>query len=530
MSFFSQKQRMGAAALILAASTILSRLMGLVRDKVISWQFGAGSEADMYFAAFVVPDIINHLLAGGIMAITIIPLLSRRFQEDEDDGWRFFSCIFCWMVVASLLVTGAGMLGAEELARITAPGFDAAQTARLAFFMRIILPAQVFFLCGACVTALLYMRRQFRVPALAPLIYNGCIIAGGLLVTGRGMEGFCWGVLFGAALGSFLLPVVAARSSGSPLPEGIPAGLRLRFNLRHPLLKRLLLLALPLMLGVFIVAMDEQFVRIFGSMAGEGAVSLLSYARRIMLVPVGVVAQAAGVASFPFLAALAARGDDAGFDKTLGTALRGSMLVVIPLTAYMMAVALPTLGFIFEGGRFSAEETILAAPLLQILLLSVPFWVVQQVIGRAFYARQNTLTPAIVGTVATLAALPVYPLAVKLWGAFGVAMLTTLCLFVYTLALSWFWIRKHGTGAFDGMGHLLLKGFLLVLPGTLLAFFAVYGLPGRLPLWFPSLYAYLPAAMRHAAICGIAGVIFAVPYLLLAKLFMPEALSLRRRR
>ncbi len=206
------------------------------------------------------------------------------------------------------------------------------------------------------------------------------------------------------------------------------------------------------------------------------------------------------------------------------------MLVVIPLTAYMMAVALPTLGFIFEGGRFSAEETILAAPLLQILLLSVPFWVVQQVIGRAFYARQDTLTPAIVGTVATLAALPVYPLAVKLWGAFGVAMLTTLCLFVYTLALSWFWIHKHGTGAFDGMGHLLLKGFLLVLPGTLLAFFAVYGLPGRLPLWFPSLYAYLPAAMRHAAICGIAGVIFAVPYLLLAKLFMPEALSLKRRR
>ena len=70
-------------------------------------------------------------------------------------------------------------------------------------------------------------------------------------------------------------------------------------------------------------------------------------------------------------------------------------------------------------------------------------------------------------------------------------MLTTLCLFVYTLALSWFWIRKHGTGAFDGMGHLLLKGFLLVLPGTLLAFFAVYGLPGRLPLWFPSLLSLI---------------------------------------
>ena len=151
--------------------------------------------------------------------------------------------------------------------------------------------------------------------------------------------------------------------------------------------------------------------------AMRASAQTLSYEVFLGLSLMGVVAQAAGVASFPFLAALAARGDDAGFDKTLGTALRGSMLVVIPLTAYMMAVALPTLGFIFEGGRFSAEETILAAPLLQILLLSVPFWVVQQVIGRAFYARQNTLTPAIVGTVATLAALPAYPLAVKLWGA-----------------------------------------------------------------------------------------------------------------
>ena len=182
-----------------------------------------------------------------------------------------------------------------------------------------------------------------------------------------------------------------------------------------------------------------------------------------------------------------------------------------------------------EGGRFSAEETILAAPLLQMLLLSVPFWVVQQVIGRAFYARQNTLTPAIVGTVATLAALPVYPLAVKLWGAFGVAMLTTLCLFVYTLALSWFWIRKHGTGAFDGMGHLLLRVPAGHCPARCWPFSRSRA-SGRLPLWFPSLYAYLPAAMRHAAICGIAGVIFAVPYLLLAKLFMPEAPVIRRRR
>lgn len=380
--------KMGIAALIMAGSVFLSRLMGLVRDKVVSWQFGAGAESDVYFAAFVVPDFLNYLLAGGYISITLIPLLSKRFEEDEADGWRFFSAVFWWAALGIAALTAVAWIFAPELARIVGPGFSPEKQARLAHFLRIILPAQVFFLPGACVSALLYIRKQFLAPALTPLIYNGCIIAGGLLVTGRGMEGFCWGVLFGAALGSFLLPVVAARSSGSPLPEGIPAGLRLRFNLRHPLLKRLLLLALPLMLGVSIVAMDEQFVRIFGSMAGEGAVSLLSYARRIMLVPVGVVAQAAGVASFPFLAALAARGDDAGFDKTLGTALRGSMLVVIPLTAYMMAVALPTLGFIFEGGRFSAEETILAAPAAPD---TAPF---SPLLGRAAGYREGFLRPS----------------------------------------------------------------------------------------------------------------------------------------
>lgn len=514
-------QKMGIAALIMAGSVFLSRLMGLVRDKVVSWQFGAGAESDIYFAAFVVPDFLNYLLAGGYISITLIPLLSSQFAENEEEGWRFFSAVFWWACLSIGTLTALAWVFAPELARLAGPGFSVAEQERLSLFLRIILPAQIFFLAGACVSALLYIRKQFLAPALTPLIYNGCIIAGGLLCTGRGMEGFCWGVLAGAALGSFLLPVLAARSGG---------GLHFRANLRHPLLKRLLLLALPLMIGLSVVVLDEQFVRIFGSMAGEGAVSLLSYARRIMLVPVGVVAQAAGVASFPFLAALAARGDDKGFDGTLNTALRGSMLVVLPLTAYMTAVALPTLGFLFEGGRFSAGETLLATPLLQVLLFSVPFWVVQQVIGRAFYARQNTLIPAVIGTVATLIALPVYPLAVRLWGALGVALLTTLSLVIYTLAISFAWQRKHGSGAFFGLTGLVGKTLLLALPGSGLAWLAVQELPSALPVLFPALYALVHAALLHAITLGIALIAFVLPYAGLARLFMPEALCLRRKK
>ncbi|MCQ2445039.1 MAG: murein biosynthesis integral membrane protein MurJ, partial [Mailhella sp.] len=169
-------QKMGAAALIMAASILVSRFMGLLRDKIISWQFGAGGETDIYFAAFVVPDFLNYLLAGGYVSITLIPLLSRRFEEDEEDGWRLFGTVFCWAVLAIGLLSAAAWIAAPLLAPAVAPGFGSEQCARLVRFLRIVLPAQVFFLPGACLTALLYIRRQFAVPALTPLFYNGFIL------------------------------------------------------------------------------------------------------------------------------------------------------------------------------------------------------------------------------------------------------------------------------------------------------------------------------------------------------------------
>lgn len=504
--------KMGIATLIMAASVLLSRLMGLIRDKVVSWNFGAGAEADIYFAAFVVPDFINYLLAGGYISITLIPLLSKRFEEDREDGWRFFSAVFWWISLAILLLTATGWFLAPYLAKLVGPGFTESQQTRLAFFLRIILPAQVFFLPGACISAILYIRKQFFTPALTPLIYNACIIAGGLLLPKKGMEGFCWGVLIGAFLGAFLLPLITAR------------GIRFLPILRHPLLKRVLWLALPLMIGVSVVVLDEQFVRIFGSMAGEGAVSLLNYARRIMLVPVGVVAQAVGVASFPFLASLAAKGDNQGFDRTLNTALRGSLYIVLPLTAYMIVVALPTLGLIFEGGRFSSEQTLEASPLLQIMLLSVPFWVIQQIIGRAFYAHQDTITPAVVGTIATLAFLPCYPLAVHSFKALGVAALTSLSLFTYTFALTLVWLYKHGRSAFQGLIKPVLINTLLVLPCAFLAWKSTE----EVPHFLRSLWKDMPSVFIQSFTLSASLIAFVVPWLLLAKFFLPEALRRHR--
>ncbi|MDR2696234.1 MAG: murein biosynthesis integral membrane protein MurJ [Deltaproteobacteria bacterium] len=509
MKLLTKSQHLTAAAVIMGVSILLSRVMGLVRDKVISWQFGAAPEADLYFAAFVVPDFINYLLAGGYVAITLIPLLAQRFEEDEQDAWRFFSTVYCWTWIAIAVLAGLAWLFASRLAPVAAPGFDGPQLERLAYFLRIILPAQIFFLPGACLSALLYLRRQFFIPALAPLVYNGAIILGGLLLPFEGMEGFCWGVVAGAALGAFILPWIVARRGG----------LRLEARLRHPLMKRFLSIALPLMLGQSVVMLSEQFVRIFGSLAGEGAVSLLSYARRIAQVPVGIVAQAAGVASYPFLARLLAQGDREAFDHTLRAALQGSLVVIIPLSAWMAAAAGPTLGFIFQGGRFGAEHTLASTPLLQIMLLAVPLWAIQQIVGRAFYAHGDTLTPALSGSAVTLASLPFFFWAAPRFGAAGVAWVTFAGVLAYALLILGIWLRRQGGTALSGIGRASLKCLVLSVPPCLCSWRSIFAVD----------FSALPSALAALGQIAVSLAVFVPLYLVLLRCFAPELLDPLRR-
>ncbi|AGW14611.1 murein biosynthesis integral membrane protein MurJ [Megalodesulfovibrio gigas] len=514
----STTRTIGLAALVMGGSVLLSRFMGLARDKAISYVHGATLDTDIYFTAFVIPDFLNYLLAGGYFSITLIPLLAEKFGRGtpagEADAWAFFSTVLTWLTAAAVLLTGLAMAFAPQLARLAAPGFDAESLQRLAQFLRIILPAQIFFMAGSCATGLLYLRKQFYAPALSPLIYNGCIILFGLLLPGDGMEGFCWGVLAGSFLGNFLLPFLAAARTAPGHGQEGGAGLRLAMRWRHPDLGRFLLLALPLMLGQSVVVLDEQLVRVFGSLTQEGAVSWLTYARRIMLVPVGVVAQAAGVASYPFLASLAAKGDAEGFTKTLSSSLRNTTAVLVPLSIWMIAVAGPTISLIFEQGRFDAADAAATALCLQILLAGVFCWGIQQLVGRAFYARQDTVSPAVIGTLATLAAVPAYWLLGSRFGAAGLAAASAGSVALYTLLLAGWWRRRHGGEVFAGLWR--------VLGGTLgLAVLA--GLPAAGMVWTAGRISLAGPLLQAFLVICLSGVLFFLLYLWASARLMPDA-------
>lgn len=510
MGFIGKAQTMGMAALILAASTLLSRFMGLIRDKIISWQFGAGCEADMYFAAFVVPDIINHLLACGFMSITLIPMLSRRLAEDEADAWRFYSCVITWMALAALVFTGVGMAFAPQLAHLAAPGLDPGLYARLAFFMRLVLPAQIFFLVGSCLTALVYYRRQFAIPALAPLVYNGCIMFFGVLLPSLGlcvgMTGFCVGVSIGAFFGTFFLPLRVARAGGLPYAP----------RLRHPLMKSFLLLLLPLMIGQTVAAMDEQFLRIFGSLVGDGVVSLLNYAKRVTQVPVALVGQAAALASYPFLVSLLTKGDREGFMDTLGKALRSGMGIMVPCVVWMLFLSDSTFTLLFYGGRMTHADMQAAVPLLRILLASAPFWFVYALLVRGFYAQTDTLTPAVSGAILTVLFLPVYYFVGVPLGARGIAATSAVSMACYVAVLVAIWVRREGRQAFAGLAGVALRSGLCAVPGCLLGW--------QVDRW---LREALPVSPILSSLAGLAaaGIVFLVVFLPLSVRVCPGVLD-----
>ncbi|MCR4665928.1 MAG: murein biosynthesis integral membrane protein MurJ [Desulfovibrio sp.] len=510
---------MGLAALLLAASTLLSRLMGLVRDKVISWQFGATQEADMYFAAFVVPDCINYLLAGGFMSITIIPLLSRCFKDGQERAWPFFSCVFTWLTAASIVLTGISMIFAEELASVVAPGFSLEERCRLAFFMRIILPAQIFFLSGSCFMALLFLRKQFTIPALSPLVYNGTIILGGLLVpavcslasgqnyhealSSVGMAGYCLGVPIGACIGAFLLPFLAARKGS----------LHLSPTFRHPLFKTFLLTALPLMLGQTVIMLDEQFLRIFGSMLSEGSVSLLNYARRLTQVPIGLVGQASAVASYPFLVDLLTKDETARFNETLQKAFRGGLVLIIPAASWMFANSFPIFTLIFQGGRFGETESLGASPLLQIMLLAVPLWMLYMVLVRAFYAYGDTITPALTGTIVTVLVVPIYYFISARTSTEAIAITSAASVSLYVLWLFCIWTKRHGNDATKG----LLPTSSLVLLLSLPPAFCSYLVQSKLMAILP--FSHVTNALLALSASGILFLLLFLPF---ALRFLPE--------
>jgi putative peptidoglycan lipid II flippase len=419
-----------SATVVLMASTFLSRIIGLVRIKYIMWLFGSGMQADALSAAFQLPDMISYFLVGGAASITFVTMLTRyRETGREAEGERSLSVILTSM----FLVLG----GAIVLAELLAPwfvhwwfnGFDAERAALCVSLTRILLPAQLFFFAGGVFGAVLLVRKQFNVQAVAPLIYNLGTIAGGiLLVKELGVSSLAIGTVAGAFVGPFFLNWIFARRAGTryrPILDWHDEGLR-----------EWVKLSLPLMAGVSLVTADSWIIAHFASKIG-GAVALFNYAKQGFTAPMAMLAQAAGAASMPFFASLWAKQNRYEFAGAVADSVSRVSCLGLLVGSAMVALGEPLIDLVFTGGRFSAADSRLCASYFAVFSVSVFLWSAQAIYSRAFFAAGNTFTPMVAGTIVTVVSLPIYTLLFHGYGAMGLAVASDLGIAMQTLTIAY---------------------------------------------------------------------------------------------
>lgn len=429
-------KKIGVASFIMMASVLASRVIGLVREMAIAWTGGTGAEVDAYQIAFALPEILNHVVASGFLSITFIPVYARYLSRGrENKGFEVFSLVFNGFGL--ILITGiaAGIIWAPLFVSVLAPGITDPATFGLAVRMtRIILPAQFFFFAGGLFMAVQFTKEKFLVPALAPLIYNLGIICGGVfLYPFLGMEGFAWGVLGGAFAGNFLLQWAGA----------VRQGLKFRFviDFFHPDFIHYVRITLPFMVGLTVTFSTEILMKFFGSFLAPGHIAAMNYALRVMFILVGFFGQAVGMASYPFMANIAATGDMDRLNAIINQTLK-FIFLVIPFSILFMVLRHEIVMILFQRGAFDTQATRLTAGVLPFFLAGAFAFSAQTFVARGFYALENTLFPALVSTLCMLIGLPVIYGCMKTFGAAGLASGLSVTVMVSAAALFESWSRK----------------------------------------------------------------------------------------
>ena len=494
---------MAGSAGIVMAGLVISRFLGFLREWTVAHQMGSNALTDAYYAAFTLPDFLNYLVAGASLSVIFIPVFTKyAVAGREDEAWHVFSTVVTFMTLLMIVAVGCGEIFAPRLVNVTAPGFAPAEKARVVFLTRLMLPAQICFVLGSILSAVQYAKNQFLVPSLATVVYNLFIVLGGWTLARRvGMTGFALGVLVGAVAGNLLLQLYGATRAR--------ARFRPNLNLRHPGFKLFLKLAIPIMLALSLTWTDNWIIRWFGSYLQAASITWLTYAKILMQVPLTSLGQAVGVASFPILARLHSEGRLDEMNRALSASLRGYLVLIIPISALMIAQGQPVTYLVFAHTRLRGGDFAATAAALQMFCLGMFAWGAQYLLSRGFYAIHNTWTPAVVGTVTTFASLPLYSLLVRHLRYLGLALASSLGITAYMLVL--FVLLAWRTRSHDVRGTAVF--FLKIASASALAAWVTFAVDRRLEMRLP--WQTMKGAFAVLVVGSAVGVALSV---LLAKL------------
>ncbi|HLD60934.1 MAG TPA: murein biosynthesis integral membrane protein MurJ [Patescibacteria group bacterium] len=413
------------AALVIAGAGLLSRLMGLVRDRIFAHYFGAGPIMDAYYASFKIPDLIYNLLIIGALTAGFIPTFTKLFykSDDKSPAWKLANNIINIAGVTLILLGAIGAFCTPLLAKVIAPGFSESNQALVISFTRIMFLSPIFLGVSMVMGGILQSLRHFTLYAFAPVFYNlGIIIGAIFLVPLIGITGLAWGVALGALF-----------HAGVQLYGARQVGYRWKwyFNIRDPETRLIGKLMIPRTLGVAMTQVNAIIITMIASLLPAGSVAVYNYSNNLQGLPIGVIGISFALAMFPVLAENAAAKNTEEFIKNLSATTRQILFLIIPVSIVLLLTRGQIVRVVLGTGEFGWAATRHTADALAFFALGLFAQALIPLYVRAFYAFENTKTPFVLGVIAELISIIAALLLMKPLGVAGLALAASIGAVVY---------------------------------------------------------------------------------------------------
>jgi putative peptidoglycan lipid II flippase len=431
------------SASVTAAATLASRILGLVRDQVLAAFFGAGSEMDAFVVAFRIPNLVRDLFAEGAMSAAFVPTFTRRLTlAGKDEAWRLANNLINALLVVTSLLVVFGIVFAPAIVAAYARDFSDIPgklelTIRLT---RVLLPFLVTVAVAAAAMGMLNSLHHYFVPAFSPALFNVATIVGAFalvpLMPAVGLPRIM--AIAIAALAGGLLQVL----SQWPLLHREGFRYRVSFDWRDPALRQVLMLMGPGTVGLAATQVNLFVNTLLATSQGTGAVSWLSYAFRLMYLPIGLFGVSIATATLPAVSRHVAVGDREGIRRTVAHALAMMLVLNVPATFGLVVLSTPIVRVLFEHGRFVPADTAATAEALRFYAVGLVGYATARIASPVFYALGRSRVPVIVSvsTVALNVALNLE--FVRVLGFGGLALGTSIAM-IANGAVLLLLLRRH---------------------------------------------------------------------------------------
>lgn len=386
----NKKNRIKTVGLIMGI-TMLGKVMGLVRDMLLGHNFGTGMESAAFLTASRIPRTFFDAIFAAAISASFIPVFAQRMeQHGKEDAFRLSRCFFTWMGLLTAAMSLLGMAFAEPLVSLLAEGFDAETASLCAQLLRILFPTVFFTGIAFSMVGVLQSMGEFYIPAALSVASNGIIILYYLLFCRKfGIYGLAWAFLLGWAVQAIM-----------QMPWLRKNRFRYRPCFRHPALKNVFLLMLPVMVSTWIQPVNQLISTRFASFLFEGAgASAMEYANTLYTMVAGILVLSITNVMFPEMSRLSSVGQEEELGQLIGGTLRGMLFLLLPMTAGLMLLSQPVIRLLYQYKTWDAFSTQITARALCFMSLGMVGYGIQNVLSRAFYAQQDGKAPMISGAV-----------------------------------------------------------------------------------------------------------------------------------